>query len=496
MNHRNRWWAALIAAAVVGAAIAALAGSAGGVKAAPSRRDGAGRRRSRALQGDRQPARRSDGQRPLRLPDHDPGRMLRAGPDPGRVRHPAAARPPSQRRGRTIAISTRTAARRSTPTSRCSTAPGISRRRRASSTSRRSASTRPIRQRRRLGRRDVARRRVGARDRAGREHRPRHGEVERRRRHPQRDEVRRRSQPRGRALAELRRGGAVHGVDRPRSPAQAVREDEQAGHHAARLVGRPGCREYTCDGNAYFKAVNTPASDPYVTGVGGTDLIADGTSGKYQSESVWNESTIEGDAVAGGGGVSVLYTSPSYQGLVEHSRMKPEPSRRLVQRRHLPGRHRRMGRLVLPLRRNERGLAPGAAGIVAIADQLEHGRVGQINQGLYQTRGSRLLFHDVTTGNNSIPGPDSVPGSRLRDADPGLQRRAGVRPRHRSRNADCGHARAVHGDPRAAERQRLRQHRPVARRSTATAATCTTTSNRPYRTNAKGLLIGGPSSLQ
>ena len=47
--------------------------------------------------------------------------------------------------------------------------------------------------------------------------------------------------------------------------------------------------------------------------------------------------------------------------------------------------------------------SPQWAGIVAIADQLEHGRVGQINQGLYQTRGSKLLFHDVTTGNNSIP---------------------------------------------------------------------------------------------
>ena len=165
--------------------------------------------------------------------------------------------------------------------------------------------------------------------------------------------------------------------------------------------GDQGAGQYTCDGNAYFKAVSTPASDPYVTGVGGTDLIADGTSGKYQSESAWNESTIFGDAVAGGGGVSVLYSSPSYQGLVEHNQMRtvPDVSYNAAVFQGVitawNGSFFRFG--------GTSAGSPQWAGIVAIADQLEHGRVGQINQGLYQTRGSRLLFHDVTTGNNSIP---------------------------------------------------------------------------------------------
>ncbi|MBM7651265.1 S53 family peptidase [Neobacillus cucumis] len=54
--------------------------------------------------------------------------------------------------------------------------------------------------------------------------------------------------------------------------------------------------------------VDSPANDPYVTGVGGTHLNLSGTS--YSSESVWsNKINKSGD----GGGLSKVYAMPSYQ---------------------------------------------------------------------------------------------------------------------------------------------------------------------------------------
>ncbi len=56
-------------------------------------------------------------------------------------------------------------------------------------------------------------------------------------------------------------------------------------------------------------AVDDPASQPYVTGVGGTTLSA---LGPPRSESVWNDTCGTGSC-GGGGGVSSLWPMPSYQ---------------------------------------------------------------------------------------------------------------------------------------------------------------------------------------
>jgi hypothetical protein len=56
-------------------------------------------------------------------------------------------------------------------------------------------------------------------------------------------------------------------------------------------------------------SVDDPASQPYVTGVGGTSLTA---AGPPPSESVWNSTWSTGSG-AGGGGVSILWGQPSYQ---------------------------------------------------------------------------------------------------------------------------------------------------------------------------------------
>ncbi len=56
--------------------------------------------------------------------------------------------------------------------------------------------------------------------------------------------------------------------------------------------------------------VDDPASQPFVTGVGGTSLTTNPTTGGRASETVWNDGT---DVGASGGGVSSFWPMPSYQ---------------------------------------------------------------------------------------------------------------------------------------------------------------------------------------
>lgn len=68
---------------------------------------------------------------------------------------------------------------------------------------------------------------------------------------------------------------------------------------------------YDCRDQSTLLNVDNPADDPYVTGVGGTNLTitGSGSSAGYSSEHVWNDSASS----AGGGGISTIFTKPSYQ---------------------------------------------------------------------------------------------------------------------------------------------------------------------------------------
>src|SRR5208282_6858134 len=58
--------------------------------------------------------------------------------------------------------------------------------------------------------------------------------------------------------------------------------------------------------------VDFPASSPFVLGVGGTKLVAsNGTTPAIKSETVWNEMMQNEGAT--GGGVSAVFTKPTYQ---------------------------------------------------------------------------------------------------------------------------------------------------------------------------------------
>ena len=62
--------------------------------------------------------------------------------------------------------------------------------------------------------------------------------------------------------------------------------------------------------NGSTLSVDDPASQPYMVGVGGTTLTTNGAGGAYKSESTWNNGAGNG---AGGGGISTVWTIPSYQ---------------------------------------------------------------------------------------------------------------------------------------------------------------------------------------
>jgi subtilase family serine protease len=188
-----------------------------------------------------------------------------------------------------------------------------------------------------------------------------------------------------------------------------------------------GSAQSTCDFSGVSQAVSYPASDPLTLGVGGTQLFANGRTGQYHSERVWNESKTFG--AAGGGGFSRIFERPTYQrGVVEPDR-RGVPD--VAYSAAIDG-----GVLVYwgAGGTSDAGFyifggtsagSPQWAGLIALSDQLAKQRVGFVNPAIYRagTSGNyHDLFHDITNGNNAfsfqnaqgqwvkIPGYSAKPG--------------------------------------------------------------------------------------
>jgi uncharacterized protein (TIGR03437 family) len=170
-------------------------------------------------------------------------------------------------------------------------------------------------------------------------------------------------------------------------------------------------------------SVDTPASIPEVTGIGGTEFnegsaqywnatnAANGGSAlSYIAEKVWNDSTPD-DPAAGGGGASVLFAKPSWQ----VGNGVPANSARNVPDIALAASADHDGYMVytggqLNIYGGTSAATPTVAGMVAVLNHflVATGRqtapgVGNINPRLYQlAEASAAAFHDVTTGDNIV----------------------------------------------------------------------------------------------
>ena len=177
-------------------------------------------------------------------------------------------------------------------------------------------------------------------------------------------------------------------------------------------AGDQGSSQPTCDGSGnFFLSASSPAADPLVTSVGGTQLVADPVTGDYQSEVVWNEPQF---GSAGGGGFSTIYRKPFYQyGTqgIKNFRGEPDVSYNAA-----------INGGVLTVW-SESGITGGIfifggtsagspqwAGIAALGAQKANHRLGFLNPAFYligHTSLAKQVFHDTTVGNNGYAYQDA-----------------------------------------------------------------------------------------
>jgi subtilase family serine protease len=202
-------------------------------------------------------------------------------------------------------------------------------------------------------------------------------------------------------------------------------------------AGDEGSAEPSCDGNGWVKDASSPASDPLVTGVGGTELFAatdqvcfdakgnlipcppqHPAPGTYDHEVVWDELDQDpvvgplGGDVAGGGGFSNQFRRPDFQdgiqGIRSGVRGVPDVS--------YSGSINHGVIAAWNITDPDNGGffifggtsagSPQWAALTAIGDQMGHHRLGTINPSLYQLASSRFfsnaLYHDITVGQNGV----------------------------------------------------------------------------------------------
>ncbi|HEY0755166.1 MAG TPA: S53 family peptidase [Ktedonobacteraceae bacterium] len=157
---------------------------------------------------------------------------------------------------------------------------------------------------------------------------------------------------------------------------------------------------------AIAQGVNYPASDPLVSSVGGTTLIA-GTNGQYIGEVAWNESPL--GAGATGGGSSRVFALPAFQKQSVRGTHRfvgdlaldgdPLTGVLIVSSQIMPGKT-----VLIPIGGTSVG-SPVAAGLVALFDQAAGTRLGFLNSALYRlslTQAAGQSFHDIIAGNNAF----------------------------------------------------------------------------------------------
>src|SRR5277367_185563 len=187
---------------------------------------------------------------------------------------------------------------------------------------------------------------------------------------------------------------------------QTVNEAFQAAIAAGITICCASGDDGSSDGVASGAHVDFPASSPYVLGVGGTKLTASSLSPPaIKSEVVWNE-LAQGEG-AGGGGISALFTKPSWQDDVNvpPSANPPHQVGRGVPDvaadadpvsgvvvMHIDGKH------LEPIGGTS-AATPLWASLIARLNEGLNARCGFINPVLY-TKLAQGVLNDITSGNN------------------------------------------------------------------------------------------------
>lgn len=176
--------------------------------------------------------------------------------------------------------------------------------------------------------------------------------------------------------------------------------------------GDQGAAQPACDGsNSFFLSASSPASDPLVTGVGGTHLNADKTTGAWVDERAWQGLS--------GGGFSTLYRRPGYQaeipGIASKTRGVPDVAYNgdtdggvltawTCPPGEFPGLCDGNATFVFRFGGTSAG-SPQWAGVTAIADQFAGKRLGLLNRSISriaQGPSYASAFHDITVGDNTF----------------------------------------------------------------------------------------------
>lgn len=194
--------------------------------------------------------------------------------------------------------------------------------------------------------------------------------------------------------------------------------------------GDEGAALPSCDGNSWIKSASSPASDPLVTAVGGTELhaadycltslgcnpSANPAPGTYLSEIGWNEGPPYGDfqtsfdsTLSGGGGFSTVWSEPAYQQGTIHGGKNRGISDVSYNAAVLHGVLTYLNIPGLPAGFYRFGGtsagAPQWAALTAINDQRAGNNYGFINAALYKIGQNAAdysnSFNDITSGTNS-----------------------------------------------------------------------------------------------
>jgi subtilase family serine protease len=187
---------------------------------------------------------------------------------------------------------------------------------------------------------------------------------------------------------------------------------DAAAHRVTVLAssGDDGVTNAMLDGTTLYNmpANSWPSTDPLVTSIGGTQLKLNDAGQRLSPDVVWNDGFG-----AGGGGLSAIFSRPLYQigvtKVVDHKRGTPDISMSAA----VDG-----GAWVYYSFVNTgwhifggtSEASPIFSGVVALADQYAHHRLGLINPALYTlgalsrvgVPGTGIV--DVTSGNNSFAG--------------------------------------------------------------------------------------------